>query len=307
MPGEFEPHEGCWMAWPERPDNWRQEAGPGQEAFAAVAEAIAVSEPVTIAVSDGQYERCRAMLSQGIRVVEITTDDSWMRDMGPSFLLDDSGTLRGVDWHFNAWGGLEGGLYANWEHDDRVARKVLEIERADRYRAPFVLEGGSIHVDGEGTVMTTEECLLNHNRNPGLSREQIEDGLRAHLGVSTVLWLGKGVFGDETDGHVDNLACFARPGVVLLTWPEDESDPTRPAAEDAERRLRAPRRQGPGDRGDPPARPRSAVDHSRGGRGDRAAAGDPPASRGRTDGRLLRELLHRRLAGRLPAAGRALR
>ncbi len=241
MPGEFEPHEGCWMAWPERPDNWRQNAQPGQEAFAAVAEAIAMSEPVTIAVSDRQYERCRSMLSPAVRVVEISTDDSWMRDMGPSFLLDESGALRGVDWHFNAWGGEEGGLYGNWEHDDRVAQKVLEIERVDRYRAPFVLEGGSIHVDGEGTVLTTEECLLNHNRNPGLSREQIEEALREHLGVSTVLWLGNGVFGDETDGHVDNLACFAGPGVVLLTWPEDEADPTRPAAEDAERRLQAAR------------------------------------------------------------------
>ena len=96
---------------------------------------------------------------------------------------------------------------------------MLEIERAERYRAPLVLEGGSIHVDGEGTVLTTEECLLNHNRNPDLSREQIEDALRHHLGVSTILWLGSGVFGDETDGHMDNLACFARPGVVLLTWP----------------------------------------------------------------------------------------
>jgi agmatine deiminase len=241
MPGEFEPHAGCWMAWPERPDNWRLRAGPAQEAFAAVAEAIAVSEPVTMAVSDAQYERCRAMLSPAVRVVEISTDDSWMRDIGPSFLVDDAGSLRGVDWHFNAWGGVEGGLYANWEHDDRVAQKVLEIERAGRYRAPLVLEGGSIHVDGEGTVLTTEECLLNHNRNPQLAREQIEGELREHLGVSTVLWLGSGVFGDETDGHVDNLACFARPGVVMLSWPEDASDPTRPAAEDAERRLQLAR------------------------------------------------------------------
>ncbi len=229
------------MAWPERRDNWRRGAGPAQEAFAAVAEAIAVSEPVTIAVSDRQFERCRSMLSPAIRVVEISTDDAWMRDTGPSFLLDDAGALRGVDWHFNAWGGLEGGLYADWQQDERVAQKVLEIERAGRHRAPLVLEGGSIHVDGEGTVLTTEECLLNHNRNPGLSREQIEDALRDHLGVSTVLWLGRGVFGDETDGHVDNLACFAAPGVVLLTWPEDQSDPTRPAAEDAERRLQAAR------------------------------------------------------------------
>ena len=241
MPAEFEPHDGCWMAWPERPDNWRLGGGPAQETFAAVAEAVAVSEPVTMAVSDRQYERCRAMLSPAVRVVEISTDDSWMRDIGPSFLIDGDGALRGVDWQFNAWGGDDGGLYANWEHDDRVARKVLEIERVARYRAPLILEGGSIHVDGQGTLLTTEECLLNRNRNPGLSREQIEQELRDHLGVDTVLWLGNGLFGDETDGHVDNIACFARPGVVILSWPSDENDPSRAAAEDAERRLRGAR------------------------------------------------------------------
>jgi len=237
MPGEFEPHAGCWMAWPERPDNWRSGAGPAQEAFAAVAEAIALSEPVTMAVSDAWFERCRSMLSPAVRVVEISTDDAWMRDIGPSFLLDEAGILRGVDWPFNAWGGEEGGLYSSWERDDRVARKILEIEGADRYRAPLILEGGSIHVDGEGTVLTTEECLLNPNRNPGLSREEIERALCGHLGASTVLWLGRGLDGDETDGHIDNIACFARPGVILLSWPEDQSDPSRPAAEDAERRL----------------------------------------------------------------------
>jgi len=237
MPGEFEPHAGCWMAWPERPDNWREGAAPAQRAFAAVAEAIAVSEPVTMAVSDASYERCRAMLSPAVRVVEMTTDDAWMRDIGPSFLLDREGELRGVDWIFNAWGGAEGGLYSVWEHDDRAARKILEIEGAPRYRAPLVLEGGSIHVDGQGTILTTEECLLNPNRNPALSREQIELQLCEHLGASEVIWLGNGLDGDETDGHIDNIACFAAPGVILLSWPEDESDPSRPAAEDAERRL----------------------------------------------------------------------
>ena len=112
----------------------------------------------------------------------MTTDDAWMRDVGPTFVVDDAGGRRGVDWIFNAWGGSEGGLYSPWTHDDQVARKVLEVERADRYRAPFVLEGGSIHVDGEGTLLTTEECLLNPNRNPSLTREQIEALLRAYLG-----------------------------------------------------------------------------------------------------------------------------
>jgi agmatine deiminase len=239
MPGEFEPHCGCWMAWPERPDNWRLGAKPAQEAFAAVAEAINVCEPVTMAVSDAQFEHCRSVLSPSIRVVEIATDDAWMRDVGPTFLLDGHGGRRGVDWPFNAWGGLDGGLYFPWDRDDRVAEKVLEIERAERYRAPIVLEGGSIHVDGEGTVMATEECLLNPNRNPELSREQIERALFEHLGAEKMIWLGRGVYNDETDGHVDNLACFARPGVVLLTYADDTSDPQHAISRDALARLQA--------------------------------------------------------------------
>jgi agmatine deiminase len=239
MPAEFEPHSGCWMAWPERPDNWRLGARPAQEAYAAVAEAIAASEPVTMAVSDAQFERCRALLPPSIRVVEISSDDAWIRDTGPTFVVDGAGRRRGVDWRFNAWGGLDGGLYSPWERDDRVAAKVLEIEGADRYRAPLVLEGGSIHVDGEGTVLTTEECLLNPNRNPELSREQVERALCDYLGAEKVVWLGRGVHADETDGHVDNLACFTRPGVVLLTWSDDESDPQRGISADALARLEA--------------------------------------------------------------------
>ncbi|MGA2320344.1 MAG: agmatine deiminase [Solirubrobacteraceae bacterium] len=237
MPGEFEPHSGCWMAWPERPDNWRLGAKPAQEAFAAVAEAINASEPVTVAVSDGQFEHCRSVLSPSIRVVEISTDDAWIRDTGPSFVINGDGGRRGVDWRFNAWGGLEGGLYFPWDRDERVAQKVLEIEGAERYRAPIVLEGGSIHVDGEGTVMATEECLLNPNRNPELVRGQIEQVLFDHLGAAKMIWLGRGVYNDETDGHVDNLACFVAPGVVLLTWSGDESDPQHAISRDALERL----------------------------------------------------------------------
>jgi agmatine deiminase len=239
MPGEHEPHSGCWIAWPERPDNWRLGAKPAQEAFAAVAEAINVSEPVTMAVSEAQFDHCRSVLSPSIRVVEISTDDAWIRDTGPSFVINGSGGLRGVDWRFNAWGGLEGGLYFPWDRDERVASKVLEIERADRYRAPIVLEGGSIHVDGEGTVMATEECLLNPNRNPQLSRGQIEETLFEYLGAERIIWLGRGVDNDETDGHVDNLACFIGPGVVLLTSVEDESDPQHVISRDALERLRS--------------------------------------------------------------------
>jgi agmatine deiminase len=237
MPGEFEAHAGVWMAWPERSDNWRSGAKPAQTAFAAVAEAISVSEPVTVAVSDRQFEHARALLSPSIRVVEMTSDDAWMRDIGPTFLVNDAGARRGVDWPFNAWGGLDGGLYFPWDHDDRVAEKVLEVERAERYRAPLVFEGGSIHTDGQGTLLGTEQCLLHPNRNPGLSREQIEQVLFDYLGAEKMIWLGQGVYNDETDGHIDNLACFARPGVVLLTSTDDSEDPQHAISHDAQRRL----------------------------------------------------------------------
>jgi agmatine deiminase len=239
MPAEWEPHAGCWMAWPERPDNWRDGAAPAQAAYAAVASAIAASEPLTMAVSDGQFERARAALPEGVRVVEVSTDDAWLRDTGPTFVVDRGGARRGVDWRFNAWGGPDGGLYTSWERDDRVAGKVLEVEGDARYRAPLILEGGAIHVDGEGTVLTTEQCLLNPNRNPSLSRAEIEAALHAYLGTEKVVWLAQGVFEDETDGHVDNLACFARPGVVLLTWVEDPGDPQHASSADALARLEA--------------------------------------------------------------------
>ena len=237
MPGEFEPHSGCWMLWPERPDNWRQGAKPAQAAYAAVASAIAASEPVTVAVSAGQYGHARSVLPPAVRVVEMSSDDAWMRDVGPTFVVNDRGGVRGVDWTFNAWGGLNGGLYRPWDRDDAVAQKVLEIEGRDRYRAPFILEGGAIHVDGQGTLITTEECLLNPNRNPQLSRAELERLLGRYLGIDTVIWLGRGVIDDETSGHVDNLCCFVRPGVVALTWTRNRRDPQYEVSRDAYERL----------------------------------------------------------------------
>jgi agmatine deiminase len=241
MPAEYAPHAGCWMLWPERPDNWRAGAQPAQRAFAEVAAAIARFEPVSVGVSAAFFEYARAQLLPNVRVVEISHDDSWMRDVGPTFVTNKRGVRRGVDWRFNAWGGLRGGLYFPWDEDDKVAQKVLEIEGCDRYRAPLINEGGAIHVDGAGTALVTEQCLLNPNRNPDLSRSDVEELLREYLGVEQVLWLGEGVVDDETGGHVDNLACFVKPGVIALTWTDDTRDPQHAVSRDALERLRAAR------------------------------------------------------------------
>ena len=225
MPAEWEDHSGCFLVWPERSDNWRLGAKPAQAAWRVLIETIADAEPVTVLVSARQYPVARGLLPAHVRLVETSTNDAWVRDTGPSFVVNDSGSVRGVSWQFNAWGGLRGGLYFPWDADDLVGPKICDLERVLAYRPDFVLEGGSIDVDGEGTVLTTEECLLNDNRNPHLTREQIEQRLHDHLGTSTVVWLPRGVFLDETDGHIDNFARFAAPGVVMLTWTDDESDP----------------------------------------------------------------------------------
>jgi agmatine deiminase len=241
MPAEFEPHVGTWMLWPERLDNWRDGARPAQRAFAAVASAIAQFEPVTMGVSAARYQFARAELPPEIRLIEMSGNDAWMRDVGPTFVVNAAGKRRAVDWPFNAWGGLNGGLYFPWDSDDLVARKVAEIENADVYRAPLVMEGGAIHVDGQGTALVTEQCLLNRNRNPDLSKSQIEQLLRAYLGVDVIIWLGQGVVEDETDGHIDNLACFARPGEVCLTWTDNPRDPQSKVSRDAVERLKSAR------------------------------------------------------------------
>ena len=238
MPGEFEPHTGTWMLWPERPDNWRLGAKPAQKTFAQVAAAIAQYEPLTMGVSNAQFLNARSLLPSTVRVVELSYDDSWMRDCGPTFVKNDQGLVRVVDWEFNAWGGLTGGLYFPWDNDNKIARKVAEMERVDRYKAPLVLEGGSIHVDGQGTLLTTEECLLNPNRNPELSKAEIEACLQDYLNIREIIWLGQGIFNDETNGHVDNIACFVRPGVVALAWTDDKQDPQYDISADAYDRLR---------------------------------------------------------------------
>ncbi len=230
MPAEWAPHSQTWMVWPERTDNWRLGAKPAQQAFCAVIHAIARFEPVTVMVSARQFANAQAQLAAeaskfSIRVVEVSNNDAWCRDTGPTFVTNGS-EVRGVDWTFNAWGGLNGGLYFPWDLDDQVAQKVLNIEGLPRYRTDdFILEGGAIHTDGEGTLLTTAECLLNPNRNSSLSKTQIEQKLADYLGIDKVIWLEEGIFNDETDGHVDNMCCFVRPGEVLLAWTDDENDP----------------------------------------------------------------------------------
>ncbi|MDO5331932.1 MAG: agmatine deiminase family protein, partial [Bacillota bacterium] len=189
MPGEFEPQKQIWMLWPERPDNWRDGAKPAQAVYANVAKAISQFEPVTMCVSTAQYKNCRNHLPSNIRVVEMSSNDSWIRDCGPTFVKNDkTGEVRGIDWDFNAWGGLFDGLYFPWDQDDMVAQKVCEIENKDSYRTPgFVLEGGSIHVDGEGTLLTTEMCLLSKGRNPHMNKKQIEKKLCDYLNLKKII------------------------------------------------------------------------------------------------------------------------
>ncbi|XP_020228489.1 agmatine deiminase [Cajanus cajan] len=236
MPAEWERHSQCWMGWPERADNWRDAAVHAQRVFARVASAISSFEPVTVCVSSAQWENARSQLPEHVRVVEMSMNDSWFRDTGPTFVVRRSTTalesadadhrIAGIDWNFNSWGGLEDGCYSDWTLDLLVAKKILEIEKIPRFPHSMVLEGGSIHVDGEGTCLTTEECLLNKNRNPHLSKNQIEDELKTYLGVRKVIWLPRGLYGDDdTNGHIDNMCCFVRPGVVLLSWTDDETDP----------------------------------------------------------------------------------
>lgn len=238
MPAEFSRQRGVWMLWPERRDNWRGGALPAQRAYAAVAEAVSRFAPVTVGASEAQLAAARDMLPESVRVALVPSDDAWVRDCGPSFVIDGRGGLRGVDWTFNAWGGEYDGLYSDWAQDDAVAKKICDAEGADSYRTEgFVLEGGSFHVDGEGTVLTTEMCLLSPGRNPKMTKPEIERMLCDYLGAEKVLWLRDGIDPDETDGHVDDVACFVRPSEAACIWTDDPGHPFYEAAQDAYARL----------------------------------------------------------------------
>ena len=185
MPAEFERHQGCIMIWPERPGSWAYGAKAAKKAFAQIASVISESEQVYMIVSEGRKEEAAKMLPESVRLVVMDTDDAWARDTGPTFVVSgnedtpyEARDLRGINWEFNAWGGIYDGLYADWDNDNLVAGQFMSYLGCQGYNAaPFVLEGGSIHTDGEGTMLVTESCLLSKGRNPQLSREQIENFL----------------------------------------------------------------------------------------------------------------------------------
>ncbi|MHC6526781.1 agmatine deiminase [Vibrio proteolyticus] len=241
FPAEFDLVCQVWLAWPERTDNWRDGARPAQQTFARVANAIAEVTRVYVAVSARQFDRARHLLHPSVRLVEMPYNDAWMRDIGPTVLVNGRGARRGISWQFNAWGGEFNGLYDNWQFDDQVAANVCDIVGIDYYQAPFVLEGGSIHTDGQGTLYTTEECLLSPGRNPDLSKPELESQLETYLGIEKVIWLPQGLYNDETDGHVDNLMHVIAPGKVVLSWTDDPSDPQFELSREAERVLSSER------------------------------------------------------------------
>ncbi len=228
MPAEFEPHDGCIMMFPYRSGSWRNDALPASGVFTRMITEIARDEHVFVLCNDCVRARAEQYLVgiDNITLLDIPQDDAWARDTAPTFVRNHDGVVRGIDWNFNAWGGSFDGLYADYQQDNAVASAFCQQMNIDCYDARhFVLEGGSVHSDGEGTVMVTESCLLSRGRNPQMTKEQISETLCAYLGAEKVLWLPRGIWNDETNEHVDNVCCFIKPAEVLLAWTDNESDP----------------------------------------------------------------------------------
>lgn len=244
MPAEWTPHERTWMAWPGPNPTF---ADPGaltaaRTAWAQVARAVRRFEPVTVVCGPGQSAQARELLGPGVDTVERDLDDAWMRDAGPTFLTDGAGRLAAVDWTFNGWGAQE---WARWDHDAKIAAYVADLAGARTYATDLVNEGGGIHVDGEGTVLLTETVQLGPERNPGRTREEVEAEIHAHLGTRKAVWLPRGLtadyppYGFGTLGHVDIVAAFARPGVVVAHHQPDPAHPDHEVTEEVIGILRA--------------------------------------------------------------------
>ena len=230
MPAEFAPHKATMLIWPVRPGSWGRDPSAAQRAFLDVIREVANGEDVYLLAGAADLAAAKAAAAgiPRVTVFEIESDDAWARDVGPTFVTNGK-ILRGISWKFNAWGGEVDGLYAQWDKDDAVAAALCDRLGVDCYDAgDFVLEGGSIHTDGEGTLLTTEACLLSAGRNPGMTREQIAQKLAGYLGIRKVLWLPRGIYQDETNEHVDNVCAFTAPGEVVLAWTDDQNDPQYP-------------------------------------------------------------------------------
>jgi len=220
MPAEWAPHSCTWMAWPGREGLWSNDLATRQ-AYANVANTIARFEPVKMLVPTRHLGDARSYLGDKVEVIKMAIDDSWARDSGPNFLINDKGELAGSAWRFNGWGGK----YHPYDQDALMASRILEREGARIFSSELTAEGGGITIDGEGTIITTESCFLNPNRNPGWSKQEVEVELCRTLGAEKVIWIPGDVNDTETDGHIDGIAAFVEPGVVLVEVEADQDDP----------------------------------------------------------------------------------
>jgi len=226
QPAEWDRHSRCWLAWPSHGHLWQENLAPAQAEFAALCVAIAEDggETLSLLVQDDTAEaQARAALAPILEQVQfhrVPVGDIWLRDTAPIFVTTAEGAQAAACFRFNGWGGK----YV-LRHDDAVAGRVAALSGVPRLAHEWILEGGSVEVDGEGTVLTTRQCLLNPNRNPGLDQAQIEASLREGLGTEKVLWLDEGLINDHTDGHIDTLARFTAPGVVVCMQAQDSADP----------------------------------------------------------------------------------
>lgn len=237
MPAEWEPHERTLMGWPCRAELWGETFDRARADYAQVANAIAAFEPVTMIANPGEDAAlARAACTAAVEIVQLPLDDSWLRDCGPIYVADGDGERAAVHFGFNAWGEK----FPPWDRDAAVGGLIAR-ELGDRViEGGMVLEGGSILSDGDGTLLTTEQCLLHPNRNPSMSREQIEATLRDRLGAERIVWLGRGLAEDrDTDGHVDTIVSLTRPGHVLLQTAPESNPNHEPAQENRERLRRA--------------------------------------------------------------------
>lgn len=239
MPPDWALHARTWMCWPCRPEIWGSDEAMlnAKQVTARIARAISTFEPVVLAARHEDVPAAKLATAGKVQLFETPLDDSWSRDTGPTFLCGPEGRRGAVQWQFNAWGGK----YRPCADDATLATRIADESGVEVFEAPLVCEGGAIHTDGEGTLITTEQCLLNPNRNPHLGKEEVEFLLQRYAGIAKVIWLGSGFSDDETDGHVDNIACFAAPGRVIVGVPSSPSLPDAAPVKDAIRRLQRER------------------------------------------------------------------